>query len=223
MSVKTKVYLLGHVTVPKLLDFLKNYNPVSNVYHGENEILPEAVQSVYQKYDDEKWYTDFGYIFFDIPNSVKRQLFYFYSNIAFCNNAERYYPPEVKKMFESETTYLSLVCDEAEIQIMKEIVSYFGGWINESDSDDDDYKSFYFIPGKQEKNGEDFLPGDIVQYSKREMHPEEQEEQLMVYQTLFGGEKKLCFRPIEDSLSDFRPMENLLSEINFLSEVNHDK
>lgn len=162
MSVKTKVYLLGYVTVPKLLDFLKNYNPVSNVYHGENEILPEAVQSVYQKYDDEKWYTDFGYIFFDIPNSVKRQLFYFYSNIAFCNNAERYYPPEVKKMFESETTYLSLVCDESEIQLMKGIVSYFGGWIDESDSDDDDYKGFYFIPGKQEKNEEDFLPGDIV-------------------------------------------------------------
>lgn len=36
-----------------------------------------------------------------------------------------------------------------------------------------------------------------ILYSKREMHPEEQEELLMIYQTLFGGEKKLCFRPMD--------------------------
>lgn len=48
-----------------------------------------------------------------------------------------------------------------------------------------------------------------ILYSKREMHPEEQEELLMIYQTLFGGEKKLCFRPMEDFLSDFRPMEKI--------------
>lgn len=131
MSVKTKVYLLGHVTVPKLLDFLKDYQPVSDVCHTQHEMLPEAIQSVYHKYDDEKWYADYGFISFNMPNGVRRHLFYSYSNVIFCNNAGCYYPPEAREIVESETTDLSLECDEAAIQIMKEIVSYFGGWIKE--------------------------------------------------------------------------------------------
>lgn len=170
MSVKTKVYLLGHVTVPKLLDFLKDYQPVSDVCHTQHEMLPEAIQSVYHKYDDEKWYADYGFISFNMPNGVRRHLFYSYSNVIFCNNAGCYYPPEAREIVESETTDLSLECDEAAIQIMKEIVSYFGGWIKENDSDDK--KPFYFIPGTRTKDKETrkFLPGDIVQHFKRELH-----------------------------------------------------
>lgn len=218
MSVDTRVNLLGHVTVQKLLDFLKDHHPVSDVCHVEHEMLPESIQSDYKKYDNEKWYADYGFICFDMPDGVRRHLFYSYSNVNFCDNAGCHYPPELKKVVESETTDLFLVCDEAAIHIMKEIVSYFGGWINKSDSDDE---SFYFIPGKRKEDSRKFLSGDIVQHFKRElssvgqeylyrvigpaMHTETQ-EQLMVYQAMYG-EKEIFARPMED----------------FLSEVDHGK
>lgn len=44
-----------------------------------------------------------------------------------------------------------------------------------------------------------------ILYSKREMHPEEQEELLMIYQTLFGGEKKAMFPPYGRSPLGFPP------------------
>lgn len=218
MSVDTKVNLLGHVTVPTLLDFLKDHHPVSDVCHTEHEMLPEAIQSDYKKYDDEKWYADYGFIFFDMPNGQKKCLFYSYSNVNFCNNAGCQYPLELKKIIESETTCLSLGYDEAGIQLMKEIVSYFGGWIDENDSDEE---GFYFVPGKRKEDSRKFLSGDIVQHFKRElssvgqeylyrvigpaMHTETQ-EQLMVYQAMYG-EKEIFARPMED----------------FLSEVDHGK
>lgn len=218
MSVDTKVNLLGHVTVQKLLDFLRDYHPVSDVHHVEHEMLPEAVQQDYKKYHGEKWYEEYGFIILNVPNCGKRHLFYSYSNVNFCNNAGCYYPPELKEMVESEITYLSLGYDETGIQFMKEIVSYFGGWIDENNSDEE---GFYFVPRKRKEDSRKFLSGDIVQHFKRElssvgqeylyrvigpaMHTETQ-EQLMVYQAMYG-EKEIFARPMED----------------FLSEVDHGK
>ncbi len=52
-------------------------------------------------------------------------------------------------MVKSECTDLLLGYDNDSVEIMKEIVSYFGGYLDEDDCDDEPY---YYIKGRRENN-----------------------------------------------------------------------
>lgn len=221
MSVQIKLRLKGHVSVQDLLDFLQEYHPVPHIIHMDCATPPAEVQWEYKIYHGDKWYMDNGFIELCVPDSGLRNLFYDYSNVNFYENMEYYSRIGLRDMVESEITTLSLGYDKEALGLMKKIASYFGGWIEENDCDDE--KPIYFVPGTRtkEKKTRKFLQGDIVQHFKRELHPEDQkflykiiglamhtetEETLMIYQALYG-EQKMFARPMED----------------FLSEVDHDK
>jgi hypothetical protein len=80
-----------------------------------------------------------GFISFT-HNGEKRSLFYYKSNINTYENLEYYKPDGLEEMVKLETTALSFGCWGSSVEIMREIVSYFGGWVDENDYDD---KPFY--------------------------------------------------------------------------------
>lgn len=80
---------------------------------------------------------DNGFIELCVPDSGLRNLFYDYSNVNFYENMEYYSRIGLRDMVESEITTLSLGYDKEALGLMKKIASYFGGWIEENDCDDE--------------------------------------------------------------------------------------
>lgn len=79
-----------------------------------------------------------GFIYFKY-NDEDRRLFYNYDNLNSYENLEFYTKRNLRDMVEMETTYLSLRYWGSSVEIMKEIVTHFGGWVDENDSDDKEY------------------------------------------------------------------------------------
>lgn len=91
--------------------------------------------------DNTREYYDCGSICFDCKGE-KRKLFYSYHNIRLTEDYNKADEAE-KEAFSCETTYISLGCCGSSIEIIKDILAYFGGgWIDENDSDN---KPFHFI------------------------------------------------------------------------------
>ena len=94
---------------------------------------------------DTEWYIISGFIYF-MHEGEFRQLFYNYSNVNFYENIHYYSPLGLTKMVETETTTVSLGFHGKSVEIIKELVSHFGGgWMDENDCDDEEY---YEIVGK---------------------------------------------------------------------------
>ncbi len=95
--------------------------------------------------NDADWYVISGFIYF-VYKGECRQLFYNYSSVNFYENIHYYSSLGLTKMVKAETTTVSLGCHGASVEIIKELVSHFGGgWMDENDCDDEEY---YEIVGK---------------------------------------------------------------------------
>lgn len=67
-------------------------------------------------------------------------MFYVYNNLNSYENINFYSEHGLKDMVLSETTYISLGFWGSSVEIVKEIVAYFGGgWVDENDCDDKEY------------------------------------------------------------------------------------
>jgi hypothetical protein len=98
-------------------------------------------------YDDSDTWTEInGYIFFTL-NLEKRAIYYSYSNCNSYENLQYYSEIGLEDMIKSETTFLSLNCDE-KIDIMNDIVTNFGGYIDRNDCDDIPYEPVIKNPDK---------------------------------------------------------------------------
>ena len=132
MGAATQGKIKGYVSHDDLLNFIKeNYD--QNAYHG---IKKEMLKS------DE--YIIDGYFYFNFKGET-RQMFYMYWNVNHLENLEYYSARGLEDMVRSETTLIDLGHWGSSIEIIKNIITHFGGgWIDENDCDDIPY---YFIEG----------------------------------------------------------------------------
>jgi len=144
MGVDTKAKLKGNILPEQILNFIRHkYDATASIsvkkekygMIGEHEI----------RYDKGFIrYTTSGFISFKY-NDTKRNLFYCKSNYNTIQDLEYYEKNgmiDLVEMVKSETTSISLGCWGSSVDIIKEITTHFGGWVDEDDSDDKDY---YYI------------------------------------------------------------------------------
>jgi len=141
MGVETKGLLKGKVDHEEVLNFIQQKYDINAKSHVEltNYGLDSECDWIKEKYDNTgKRLIWSGFIWF-YDGEKRRSLFYCYANCnAYCN-LEYYAEIGLADMVKSETTYLSIDCYGLSKEIMKEIVTHFGGWIDENSYDDESY------------------------------------------------------------------------------------
>ena len=145
MGVDTHGKIKGFIRHEDILNFIRQKWDKNARYGIEKSIVCPLSECDW-KYiinehseDSENWYTISGFICFKY-NDEDRMLFYTYQNINSHDNMKYYLEHNLRDMVESETTFLSLGYWGSSVEIIKEIVAYFGGgWIDENDCDDKEY------------------------------------------------------------------------------------
>ncbi len=133
-------YLKGKVLVEDLLNIIRQkIDPNARITSSKfNTIGSDSDCSFIEKrYDDTGlWLIYNGNILFN-DGVNNRTIFTTYTNHNSYQNLDyykRYYGGE--EMVKSETTYISTPAGNKSVEIMKEIMSIFGGWMIENDSNE---------------------------------------------------------------------------------------
>ena len=141
MGVDTQGYLKGYIKPEYLLNYIKQkYDAnatmtIRTLDYGEKSKL-DFIKETYDESD--KWLIEEGRINF-IDGIDQRSLFYMHDNINSYENLEYHAKNGLEDMVKQEKTSLSLGCWGNSVEIMRDLVSQFGGWIDENDCDDEDY------------------------------------------------------------------------------------
>lgn len=141
MGVDTKGRLKGFVKHEDVLNFIKQtYDKNAISYVKLEDYGSDAGKEwIYERYDSSgKWLTWSGFISFN-DGKENRSLFYCYTNHNSYENLEYYSKCDLEDMVKAETTHISLGYGGSSVDIIKAIVTEFGGWIDESDCDDEEY------------------------------------------------------------------------------------
>jgi len=132
MGIETKALLKGKVEHDEVLDFVKKRYDANAISHVEftNYGSDSGYDWIKERYDNTgEWLSWSGFISF-YDGEKRRSLFYCYVNHNSYRDVDQYARVGLVDMVKSETTYLRIYnCPK---EIMKEIVTHFGGWIDES-------------------------------------------------------------------------------------------
>lgn len=163
MSVDTKARLLGKVEPEEILAIIKeNYDKNARLdvkVHNYTGLNAEPKEW----YDDSKvWKMTTASICFK-DGEDDRILHYYYSNANFHENIQYYEKFGLTEMVKSETTSLSLGCWNNSVDIMKTILSYHSGWLDENDCDDEEY-----YPVQSQKDKKTVTP--IIKITREELN-----------------------------------------------------
>ncbi len=145
MSTDTKGRIKGYIRHEEIFNFIRQKYDKMSRNHVEKYIY-KPIKEINWAYkinkhseDNENWYSIYGRIDFNY-HGEERSLFYSYDNLNHFENVGYYSANGLKDMVLAETTYISLGCWGSSVEIVKEIVSHFGGgWIDENDCDDKEY------------------------------------------------------------------------------------
>lgn len=145
MSVDTHGEIKGFVKHEEILNFIRQkWDKDAKDDVKKSVICPISRCNWHYKINEnsennENWYSIYGFICFKY-NDEDRALFYNYSNLNIYENLEFYSKHNLRDMVEAEKTSLLLEYGGSSVEIMKEIVTHFGGgWIDENDCDDKEY------------------------------------------------------------------------------------
>lgn len=92
-------------------------------------------------------------------------MFYCYNSYNSYENIDYYKDYGLENMVKSETTFISLGKWDSSVEIIKELVSYFGGYIDHDDCDDEEY---YYIPSIQPERRKEFPP--VIYLTQEELN-----------------------------------------------------
>ena len=150
MGVDTKGKLKGYVSPQEVLNFIKqtiDSNAKSYVELKDYGIA--EYDWIKERYDNtNKRLTTSGFINFTSKQGEQRSLFYCYNNVNSYENLEYYSEYGLENMVKSETTDIMLGCYGDSVEVIKSIVTEFGGWIDENDCNDREY-----YPIEKDSNG----------------------------------------------------------------------
>jgi hypothetical protein len=142
MGVDTRGKLKGHILPEDILNFIKqniDCKAKMRIKTSVNKLT--KCDDIKEIYDDSKyWITNYGFIYFISKDGNYRSLFYCYNNVNHQEDFDYYSKLGLKDLATSETTSLVLGYDEEAVEIMTEIVTEFGGWIDKNDCDDEPYE-----------------------------------------------------------------------------------
>lgn len=144
MSVEVKVRLKGYVSPEEIINFLRKKYDLAlekSTVRKETFRWPEEWQSGMIIMKDLRLDAD--------PTGNYRNIFYFFTDKEEKDDKEFWIDNGLSEMVEKPTTRLSMSHNDESVEIMKTIAAHFGGWIDESDCDDE---SFY--PVVKDENGE---------------------------------------------------------------------
>src|SRR5574344_1991556 len=133
MGVEVQGKLKGYVSPQEVLNFIqqtidsnaKSYVEISDYGIADYDWFKERYDTT------NKWIITSGFINFTDKNRKSRSLFYCYNNINFYDNLEYYSKYGLEDMVKSETTDIMLDCYGESVNVIKSIVTEFGGWIDE--------------------------------------------------------------------------------------------
>ena len=151
MSVDTRGYIKGWVSDKEIMRILKYKYGVkaeSGVVDHTKGLISEITWPYRHFGNDNRYLVYYGFISFVLPNGEQRQIFYHYSNVSDKEEDQYYIKQGLEKMVHTHKTYISLGCWGSSVQILKDIIEEFGGWIDENDCDD---KSFYYVRKKSSR------------------------------------------------------------------------
>lgn len=133
--------LIGNVRHEEVFNFIRqkiDANAVDYVKSEEHDMIKVSWGHI--KYGEcDKWVTTSGFISFTTKDGNSRSLFYCYDNINSLENLKYYSDLGLADMVKAETTFISLGYNGEAVEIIKQIVAHFGGWIDENDCDDTPY------------------------------------------------------------------------------------
>lgn len=141
MGVDTKGKLKGKVEFEQILQFvIDNFDKNATLFSKINKCgLKTEYSFIKESYDENIYYqVKVGHIDFKYKNR-NTSIFLYYSNINNYENLEYHKRNGNEDMVKSETTFISLGCDDIAQEIIFKIVSHFGGWYDENDCDEFDY------------------------------------------------------------------------------------
>jgi hypothetical protein len=141
MSVDTKGRLLGKISHEWVLNFIKQkYDKNAESFVKLEDYGSDKEREwIKERYDNSgKWLIWSGFINFN-DGKDDRGLFYRYTNHNSYESLEYYSKRGLEDMVKAETTYISLGCSGNSVDIIKALVTEFGGWIDENDCDDSEY------------------------------------------------------------------------------------
>lgn len=138
MGVDTKGRLIGRVKPEEVLNFIKQKYDANAMSDVKRRYDDYEFTWKHEKYGDEKPYTESGSIYFKDGDN-NRKLFYYYTNVNSFENLELYSELGLEDMVKSETTQLILGYWGNSANIMTDLATEFGGWIDENDCDDESY------------------------------------------------------------------------------------
>lgn len=165
---------MGSVTRAKLLGHVKEEEIINYIYHNWDKDVRNGIK--YYSYNDwkgkdfikktyeEDMYERSGFITFKYKGEY-RNLFYCYNSYNTYENLDYYKEYGLENMVKSETTYISLGYYGDSVEIIKELVSYFGGWF---ELDDCDNQSYYYIPSTQIDRRKEFPP--VIYLTQEELN-----------------------------------------------------
>jgi hypothetical protein len=134
MSVDTKGRLNGYIEPEQVLNFIKQK------YDSEAKINIDITNYGKLKDTDEnEWIVESGFIYFK-GKEHDRMLSYYHSNQIDNSNYNYYCDKGLKELATTETTSISLGCDDEAKEIIKAIIVEFGGWYDANDCDDIDFE-----------------------------------------------------------------------------------
>lgn len=167
MGVDTCGKLLGHVKKEDVINYIyHNWDKdiISNInrYDYNDWRGKDFIKEIYDK--DKNIYSEYGRIDFNY-NDEQRSLFYSYNSYNSYENLKFYKEYGLEQMVKSETTHISVGKWGSSIEIIKELVSYFGGYIDEDDCDDEEY---YYIPSTQPDRRKEFPP--VIYLTQEELN-----------------------------------------------------
>lgn len=140
MGVDTHGKLKGRVLAEDILNYIQQkYDPKATMEISKSNYGTNERDYIKQRYDNSGCTLGWsGFIdFFDGKDN--RQLFYSYDNTNSYENLDYYANYNLDGMVKSETTYISLGYWNNSVEIIKAIVTEFGGWIDENDCDNEPY------------------------------------------------------------------------------------
>jgi hypothetical protein len=142
MGCDTHGKLKGYIKPEEVLNFIRQKwdqnarNCVEVRHYGNLNDLKFSFKKTNE--NDTEWLVESGFITFKVGDE-DRMLHYSHDNIITFDNLQYYSNVGLEEIVLNDTTSLSLGLWGSSIEIMKEIVAQFGGWVDENDCDDEEY------------------------------------------------------------------------------------
>ena len=133
MGVDTKGRLKGYIKPEEIMNLIRQ--------RIDKNVSSDVKFQNYGKIEgyEGDWIVESGFIYFKGKDD-NRMLSYYHSNQIDKSNYDYYCEKGLKEIVETETTSISLECNDEAKGIIKAIVTEFGGWYDENDCDDIEYE-----------------------------------------------------------------------------------